>query len=178
VVVRAACLELVPVLEKLVCKCLRVLDHLLRVFLPVRLRRLQQRRGNTGDGVVVRTTLTRGEHGVVYALLEVLVSLAVFAEEDETGSRATERFVSVRSLCSAMSQRTRLDNLRRRRHDIAILEGISELLGGDETRCMSDICHEGSPVLVGDFAKRLVIPITGICRRATDDETRFEDTCL
>ena len=42
----------------------------------------------------MRASLARGEHGIVYALLEVLVSLAVFAEEDETCSRATERFVS------------------------------------------------------------------------------------
>ena len=95
------------------------------------------------------------------------MSLAVFAEEDKTGSRATERFVPVKGSAqpcpAAEEKKQRTGHLRRRRHDIAILEGISELLGGDETRCMSDICHEGSPVLVGDFAKRLIIPITGVC---------------
>ena len=41
VVVRAAGLQLVPVLEKLICERLRILDHLLRVRFPGWLARLQ-----------------------------------------------------------------------------------------------------------------------------------------
>jgi hypothetical protein len=41
VVVRPAGLQLVPVLDELVCERLRVLDHLLRVRFPGRLARLQ-----------------------------------------------------------------------------------------------------------------------------------------
>ena len=41
VVVRAAGLQFVPVLEKLICERLRILDHLLRVRFPGWLARLQ-----------------------------------------------------------------------------------------------------------------------------------------
>jgi hypothetical protein len=97
-VIRAARLKLVPVLAELVRKCLRVLDYLLCVCLPGRLRRLQQGRRDTRDGVVVWATLACREYGIVHALLEVLVNLAILAEEDEAGTRSAKRFVSTRAL--------------------------------------------------------------------------------
>ena len=45
--------------------------------------------------VVVRTALARREHSVVHALLEVLRLLRVLPEEDQAGTGATERLMSV-----------------------------------------------------------------------------------
>jgi hypothetical protein len=80
-------------------------------------------------------------------------------------ARGPRSVLCLRGLCSAFvpQKKRQSGHLRRCRHDIAILEGISELLCGNETGCMGDICHEGSPVLIGNFTKRLVIPISGIC---------------
>ena len=44
--------------------------------------------------VIVGTALASGEDGVIDALFEVLVLRAVLAEEDETGTGATEGLVS------------------------------------------------------------------------------------
>ena len=96
--IRAARLELVPVLDELVRKCPRVFDYLLCVCLPGWLRGLQQGRRDTRDGIVVWATLACREYGIVHALLEVLMSLTVLAEEDEAGTRTAKRFVSTRAL--------------------------------------------------------------------------------
>jgi hypothetical protein len=82
-------LELVSILDKLLGKCPGVFDHLLRIRLPGRLGRLQQRSRDTRDGIVVGSTLARREHSIVHTLLEIFVSLAILAEEDKTGARAT-----------------------------------------------------------------------------------------
>jgi hypothetical protein len=82
-------LELVPVLDELVCKCPGVFDHLLRICLPRRLGRLQQRGRDARDGVIVGSTLARREHSIIHTLLEIFVSFTILAEEDKTGAWAT-----------------------------------------------------------------------------------------
>ena len=96
VIVCSVCLELVPVLDELVRKCLGVFDHLSCVCLPGWVGGLQQRSRDTRDGIVVRPTLTRREHGIVHTLLEIFAGLAILTEEDETCARAAKRFVSER----------------------------------------------------------------------------------
>ncbi len=94
VIVCSARLELIPVFDNLIRKRLCVFNHLLRICLPCWLRRLQQRGCDTRDSVVVGSTLTRREHGIIHALLDVLAGLAALAEEDETGAGTTKCFVS------------------------------------------------------------------------------------
>jgi len=98
VTICSAGLELVPILDELICQRLCVFDHLLRICLPGRLHCLQKRGCDAGDGIIVGPTLACREHGIIHAFLEVLVSLAVLAEKDETCARPTERFVSMRVL--------------------------------------------------------------------------------
>lgn len=43
---------------------------------------------------------------------------------------------------------------------------------------MSDICHEVCPVLIRNLAKSVIIPIAGICGRATNYETWLKDASL
>ena len=95
VTICSARLELVPVLDELICQRLCVFDHLLRICLPGRLHRLQKSSRDPGDGVIMGPTLACREHGIIHAFLEVFVSLAVLAEKDETCARPTERFVSM-----------------------------------------------------------------------------------
>ena len=97
VTVCATRLELIPVLDELICKRLRVFNHLLCVGLPVRLHRLQQRGRDAGNGVIMGATLASREHSVVHAFLEVFISFAILAEKDETSTRAAERLVSMRA---------------------------------------------------------------------------------
>jgi len=96
-------LELIPVFEKLIRKRLRILNHLPRIFFPRWLRRLQQRGCDSRDRVIMGSSLTCGEHGIIHALLEVLASLAVLAEEDETSAGTTKCFVSTRVLLEHLS---------------------------------------------------------------------------
>jgi hypothetical protein len=92
--VRSTRLELIPVFAKLIRERLRIFNHLPRVFFPRWLRRLLQRGCDSRDRVIVGSTLTCGEHGIIHTLLEVLASLAILAEEDETSAGATKCFVS------------------------------------------------------------------------------------
>ena len=89
VTVCSARLELVSVLDELLCKRPGVFDHQLRICLPGRLGRLQQRGRDARDGVIVGPTLARREHSIIHTLLEISVSLAILAEEDKAGARAT-----------------------------------------------------------------------------------------
>ena len=82
VTVCATRLELVSVLDELICERPRIFDHLLCICLPGRLRRLQQRSRDASNSVIMGTTLTCREHCIIHAFLEVLVSLAVLAEKD------------------------------------------------------------------------------------------------
>lgn len=95
-VVRAGGLELVAACDELLAEGLRVGDDLLCVGLPCWLRRLEEGSGNTGNGVVVRAALARGEDSIVDTLLEILGLLVVPTEEDEASTRTTEGFVSAR----------------------------------------------------------------------------------
>ena len=90
-------LELVPVLEEFVRKRLRVLDNLLCICLPGRLRRLQEGGCDTRDSVIVWPTLACGEYSIVHAFLKIFVRLAVLAEEDKASTWPAECFVSTRS---------------------------------------------------------------------------------
>jgi hypothetical protein len=178
VTVGSARLELIPILDKLIRKRPRVFDHLLRICLPRWLRRLQQRGCDSRNGVVVGPALTCGENGIIHALLEVFVSLVILAEEDEARTGATKRFVSTRALLRHLTVPRNNRHLRCGRYDVAVLEGVSEFLSGDKTRCMSDIRHQICPVLISDLAKCFIIPIAGICGSAANDETWLEDARL
>ena len=67
--------ELVAELLELVLECLGVLDHLLLVLLELGGSGLLQGNSQSGDGVVVGTTLVTGEDGEVDGVLEVVQDL-------------------------------------------------------------------------------------------------------
>ena len=67
---------------------------------------------------------------------------------------------------------------RRGGDHVTVLEWVGEFLSGDETRRVSNICHQVGPMFIDNLAKCGIIPITGICRGAANDETGFEDTGL
>ena len=89
VTVGSTCLELVPILDELFGKRPGVFDHLLCICLPGRLGCLQQRGRDARNGVIMGPTLARREDSIIHALLKIFVSLAILAEEDKTGARAT-----------------------------------------------------------------------------------------
>lgn len=66
------------------------------------MRCLLQRGCDSRDRVVVGSTLTCGEHGIIHTLLEVLASLAILAEKDEASSGTTKRFVSRKVLLRSL----------------------------------------------------------------------------
>jgi hypothetical protein len=59
-----------------------------------------------------------------------------------------------------------------------VFEGAVELLGGDQTAGVSDICHEPGAFLGGGLFELSVIPVTGVGRGTTDNETGLEDLGL
>lgn len=65
--------------------------------------------------------------------------------------------------------------MRRRGHNIAVLEGVGELASSNETARVRYISHEECAMLVSDSPQRLVVPIAGVRRGTADDETRLVD---
>ena len=110
-VVRALGLEAVAVRHELLGNSLRVSTHLLGVLLERRVGGLLEGHGNAGNSVVVGATLACRENSSVYARLQI--SLAVLAEENEAGTRATQRLV------------------RRRRDNITVLKRTVLLLASN-----------------------------------------------
>ena len=110
--------------------------------------------------VVVRATLAGRENGVVDALLEVLCVLEILAEEDETSTGTTEGLVGGRG------------------DDIAVLEGVVELLRRDKTTGVGDVGHKEGALTLSDRLQCLVVPVAGVGGGTADDETGLEDLCL
>mmetsp|Transcript_15614 Transcript_15614/g.36178 ORF Transcript_15614/g.36178 Transcript_15614/m.36178 type:complete len:207 (-) Transcript_15614:835-1455(-) len=100
-VVRAAGDNRVAFVAEGLCKNLAVAQHRPLVLRELRRRRLLERDGERGDGVVVRAALVAGEHGSVDRLLEVvhqglslLVKLALpLAVKDHRTARAAQRLM-------------------------------------------------------------------------------------
>ena len=178
-VLRARSLELVAIRDELLAVSRRVRDDLLGVRLPRRLARLQERGRDTGDRVVVRAALARGEDGVVDALLEVGSLLRVLAEEDETSTGTTQGLVAKDRCVSKYNQSclTRHD-LRGSGDNITVVEGARVLATGNETANVSHVGHQVSTMLVSDLAKSLVVPVAGVRRGTADDETGLEEASL
>ena len=110
--------------------------------------------------VVVRATLAGRENGVVDALLEVLCVLEILAEEDETSTGATEGLVGGRG------------------DDIAVLEGVVELLRRDKTTGVGDVGHKEGALTLSDRLQCLVVPVAGVGGGTADDETGLEELGL
>ena len=167
-------LELVAASDELLAEGLRVRDDLLGVRLPRGLGRLQERGGNTSDGVVVRAALARGEDGLVDALLEVGSLVAVLAEEDEASTGATEGLVpEARSGCARPI--TAIENLRRGGDNVAVLEGVRELARSHETRGVRDVGHQERAVLISNSTEGGIVPVTGVRGSTADEKTGLED---
>lgn len=104
--------DLIPPPHQPRADSLRVLHHLFLVVDEFGTRRLQHRRGDCSDGVVVRTALQAGEDRLVDFRLEIVHCFLAFRvhgsdalpEENDARSRSTESFV------------------RRRADDVAVLE--------------------------------------------------------
>lgn len=147
--------ELVAEALEGVLQGLGVGDNLLLVGLEVGAGSLLQGNSQSGDGVVVGTTLVTREDGEVDGVLEVveglLASLGVdgadtLAEEDHGATRTTERLVGGGG------------------DDIGVLEGGRNDLGGDETRDVSHIDNEVSSDGVSNLAHALVVDETAVGR--------------
>ena len=117
--------------------------------------------------------LARGEDGLVDALLEVGSLVAVLAEEDEASTGAAEGLVpEARSACARPI--TAIENLRGGGDNVAVLEGVRELTGGDEARGVRDVSHQEGTVLVSSGAQGGVVPVTGVRGGTADDETGLD----
>ena len=125
------------------------------------------------------TTLAGREDSLVDTLLEVLGLIAILAEEDQASTRTTKSLVTV---CEALSMsRNEAQEgayTRSGGHDITVLEGVCEFASSDKTACVCNVRHQKRAVLVSDSTKSSVVPVTGVCRGTTDQETRLEDFCL
>lgn len=113
-----------------------------------------------GTDVVVRATLASGEDGVVDARLDVLGIGVIPPEEDQPRPRTTQSLVRGSS------------------NDIAVFEGVLQLLRRDQTGSMRDIGQQPCAVLVTDLLKRVVLPVTRVGASAAYDETRLEEAGL
>jgi hypothetical protein len=131
----------------------RVGDDLLGIGMELRGSNLLELDGDTGDLVVVGSTLAAREDGLGDLALEVAL---IAAEEDNAGAGATEGLVGGGG------------------DDIGEVEGVSNLLSSDEAGEMSHVAHEEGTDLVGDVTELLVVPITGVSGAAADDDLGTE----
>lgn len=161
VVVRAIGDDLVSLLEQSGGKGLGVGNDLLGVQLELGAGSLLEGDGNTGNSVVVGTSLDGGEDSLVDTALEILtlldLGILVLAEEDQTGTGATEGLVGGGG-----------DN-------IAVFEGRLGLLSGNETGDVGHVGHEVGTVLVGDLAEAGIVPLTGVGRGTADENLGAEE---
>jgi hypothetical protein len=74
-----------------------------------------------------------------------------------------------------MSHYTKRKSVRGGGDDIAVLEGVVELLRGNETAGVGDIGHEPGALLGSGLLQLSVVPITGVSRGTADNETGLED---
>jgi len=92
--------------------------------------------------VVVWSTLASGEDGSVDPSLNI--GLLVLSEEDETSSGTPQSLVGGGG------------------DDVTELEWRALFTGSDETRDMSHVGKEVSPLSIGDLPQSSVIPISGV----------------
>lgn len=193
-VVSTLCLKLVAVPDELLAERLRVGDDLLRVRLPCRRCCLLERGCDTSDGlekrqtrdrhivtttdVVVGATLARREHSVIHTFLEVLRLLGVLPEENQAGTGATERLVSIAERSANRLRIIQNENSRRGRDNVTVLERIRELARRHETTGVRDVSHQESAVLVHNGAERRVVPVPRVRRCAANNQLRLEDLRL
>ncbi len=100
--------------------------------------------------------MTSREDSIIDTLLEVRGVRVVLPEEDETSARATESLVSGSG------------------NDVTVLERVVQLLCSDKARSVSDVTHEKGTFLVRNFADFCVVPVAGVSRCTTNNETGFE----
>jgi len=137
---------------KLILKSLGVLDDLLLVLLELRSVGLLEGDGQSGDGVVVGTTLVTGEDGEVDRTLEVVhdvlaglvLAADTLAEEDHGTTGAAEGLVGGGG-----------DN-------IGVLEGRGDDASGDQTRNVGHVDNKVGTDLVSDLAHALVVNQTAV----------------
>lgn len=151
VVLSTVSLEPVTVLEQDGSHGSGVGPDLLGVLLESGIGSLLEGDGDTGDGVVVGTTLTGREHGSVDTSLEV--GFLVLSEEDETSSGTTECLVGSGG------------------HDVTVLERRVLLGSGDETRDVGHVGQEISALAIGDLSETAIVPVTGVSGTTANDKT-------
>ena len=144
-------------LRELVGQSLGVRADLLRVHLEGGSGHLLQLRGDARHLVDVRSSLETGEHRIGDLGLEVA---RVFAVEDHSGTRTTQRLV------------------RGGRDDVTVLEGVGGLSGGHEARDVRHVHHQEGAVLVGDGAVSRVVPVARVGRASADNKCGLEQTSL
>jgi hypothetical protein len=146
--------ELVAELLELHLESLGVLDDLLLVLLEFGGSGLLESDGESGDGVVVGSTLVTWEDREVDRALEVVESLLAglgiclantLAEEDHGTTRTTEGLVGGRS------------------DDVCMLEGTGDNTSSDETR---NVCHVNDEIganKVCNLAHAAIVDQTAVC---------------
>ena len=127
--------------------------NLLGVDLEFRGHDLLELGGNTGNLVLVRSSLKGRENGLVDLGLEATL---VLAEEDHSGTRSTEGLVGGGS------------------DDITVFERRVLFSGGDQSGNVGHVHHQKRSVGVGDFSVFGVVPVTRVGRSSGNDHGRFE----
>lgn len=174
-VVGTISLELVVVTEKNLGDGSGVGNDLLGVSLEGGVGGLLQRDGDTGNGldkrkdisseltihtigtdVVVGSTLTSREDGLVDSLLHV--RLLVLSEEDQTSPRTSQGLVGGSA------------------DDVTELERRILLTGGDETGDVGHVAQQVRTVAVGDLSQSLVVPVSRVGGSSTDDHSGLVET--
>mmetsp|Transcript_19357 Transcript_19357/g.51379 ORF Transcript_19357/g.51379 Transcript_19357/m.51379 type:complete len:382 (+) Transcript_19357:191-1336(+) len=167
VVFRAAGLERVALGDEEVGECRAVGLHLHDVRLEFRGHGFLEGDAERRDGVVVGAALAAREDGLLDAVLVVVVlrgggfvagggGAGAAAVEDEALARPAEGFVGGGG------------------DDVAELEGVLELLGGDEARDVGHVAVEDGADLVGDGAEPRVVEVAGVRGGAADEELGAE----
>lgn len=140
---------------------LGVLDDLLLVLLEVIGLSLLKSDGQSGDGVIVGTTLVARENGEVDGTLKVVQDLLAglsidladtLAEKDHGTTGPTEGLVGSG------------------RDHVAVLEGRGVDTGGNETRDVSHIHHQVAANLVGNLTHALVVDLTAVGGGTGDED--------
>lgn len=153
VVIGSIGLELVVVAGQDLGEGSGVGNDLLGVSLERGVGGLLESNGDTGNGVVVGTSLASRENGLVDPLLEV--GFLVLSEEDHTGSGTTQGLVGGGG------------------DYITVVERRALLTGGDETGDVGHVAHEVRLVGVGNLSKPGVVPVSRVSGSTTHDESRL-----
>ena len=111
--------------------------------------------GDTGDLVLVGSTLEGGEDGLVDFVLETTV---VLSEEDHTGTGSTEGLVGGGG------------------DDVAVVKRRGLFASGDQSGNVCHVHHQKGSVGVSDFSELSVVPVTWVGRSSADDHGGFEET--